>query len=101
MIKFVARAFAGLFLDEKARAALAKRRAARVAPAGGGSERERNIAAIQARMQDIATPERQELLRRAMEVRRAKQQILADLSDEDRQKLVALAMKKLLREGRE
>ena len=36
-----------------------------------------------------------------MRVRAAKQTILADLSDDDRARLVATAMKALLREGRE
>lgn len=49
----------------------------------------------------VMTPERAELLRNAMEVRKAKQQILADLNDEQRQKLVAVALRALLNEGRE
>lgn len=100
MFKWIGRAVAGLFLDKQAREALARRqRARRRRPAA--DEREAHIAAIRENMRDVATPERQELLRRAMEVRRAKQKILADLSDEERQKLVALAMKKLLHEGKE
>ncbi len=49
----------------------------------------------------VMTPERAELLRKAMEVHRAKQTVLADLSDEQRQKLVAMAIRQLLNEGRD
>lgn len=42
------------------------------------------------------TPERQELIRQAMEVQRAQAKILDDLKDEDKQKLYALALKTLL-----
>ena len=63
-----------------------------------GSEREQAIRHMQASGQNLVTPERTELIRKAMEVHRAKQTILADLKDEDRQKLVAIAIKKLLNE---
>ena len=65
------------------------------------NEREAQITAMQQQAEGLMTPERAELLRRAMEVRRAKQTIFADLSDEQRQKLVAVAIRKLLNEGRE
>lgn len=42
------------------------------------------------------TPERGQLIREAIAMRRAKQQILDHLSDEDRAKLVAMAMSALL-----
>ena len=51
---------------------------------------------MQASGQNLVTPERAELIRKAMEVHHAKQTILADLKDENRQKLVAIAIKKLL-----
>lgn len=44
--------------------------------------------------------ERAELIRRAMEVRAAKQTVLADLSEEDRERLVATAMRAFLAEGK-
>lgn len=47
------------------------------------------------------TPERAELIRNAMRIHRAKQNILADLDDAQRQKLVLLAMRAFLNEGRE
>ncbi len=65
------------------------------------TDREAQISAMQQQAEGLMTPERAELLRRAMEVRRAKQTILADLSDTQRQKLVAVALKKLLNEGRD
>ncbi|MBY0431425.1 MAG: hypothetical protein K2Q10_09520 [Rhodospirillales bacterium] len=106
MFKFLGKALTGLFLDEQARDALkknkkAKRKAVRSAGAGGGatrSEREENIARMQKQVGEMVTPERAELLRNAMQVAKAKQKILAHLSDDQRQQLVALAMKQLLNE---
>ena len=72
--------------------------AKRPAPA---NEREARIQAMQSRAVDVVTPERAELIRRAMEVFRAKQTVLADLGDEQRAQLVAVAMKKLLNEGKD
>ncbi|MGE5547137.1 MAG: hypothetical protein ACM33T_09580 [Solirubrobacterales bacterium] len=88
-----------LFLDEKARKALDKRAAAAKAPPV--SERQRAIAKAQAQAKGVMTPERAELLRNAMAVHKAKRRILDDLSDEDRAKLVALAITSLMNEGRE
>lgn len=69
-----------------------------------GSSRDQVLAAakaqIRASQERVMTPERAELIRKALEVRQAKQAILADLDDEQRQKLVALAFKKLLNEGK-
>lgn len=91
-----------LFLDEKARKALdkkAKVQGARTAPAKGG--RDADIARMQSQMKQVVTPERAELLRNAMAVHKAKRKILDDLSDEDRAKLVALAITSFLNEGRD
>lgn len=74
-----------LFLDEKARKALdkgAKARAARAAV-------------------PPMTPKRAQLLKDAMAVHKAKRKILDDLSDEDRAKLVAMAITALMNEGRD
>lgn len=109
-----------LFLDKKARKALAKgaaRKAAKTgqpappakAAKGGkpadarapGDARTKAIRQAQQAMRKVATPDRAELIRQAMEVHRAKQTVLAELSDEQRQKLVALALRQLLNEGRE
>lgn len=46
------------------------------------------------------TPERRELLRQVSAVHRSKQKILADLDDESREKLVMLAFRALLNEGK-
>jgi hypothetical protein len=89
MFGFIGKALSSLVLDKKARRALT----------GGGKTTA--IAEAQARMKDVMTPERAELIRQAMAVRKAKQTVLADLSDAQRQKLVAAAMKRLLNEGSE
>lgn len=47
------------------------------------------------------TPHRAELLKNAMAVHKAKRKILDDLSDEDRARLVALAITSLMNEGAE
>lgn len=48
----------------------------------------------------IAAANRAELIRRAMEVRAAKQTVLAELNEEDRARLVATAMRAFLAEGK-
>ncbi len=94
MLGFIGKALAALLLDKKARKALNAGRGAK------GRPRQHTIAEAQAKMRDVITPERAELIRQAMAVRQAKQTILADLSDDQRQKLVAVAMRRLLNEGR-
>lgn len=96
MFGFIGKALGSLLLDKKARDALKKRR-----PASGKAGRDAAVAEARAKMAGVMTPERAELIRQAMQVRKAKQAIFADLSDEQRQKLVAVAMKKLLNEGRD
>lgn len=66
---------------------------------GGGSARDQQIKAMQNNAKDLLTPDRAELIRQAMEIRKAKQVVLANLDDVQRQKLVALALKKLMNEG--
>ena len=63
--------------------------------------KEKEIQSLRATIGDVMTPERQELIQHAMKVRTAKAKILDDLSDEHKQKLYALAIKNLLREGRD
>ena len=53
---------------------------------------------LQQQAQKIVTPERQELIRRAIEIQGAKQKIFDALSDEKKKVLVALAMRKALNE---
>lgn len=64
------------------------------APAGGS--REQAISRMQAQAKGLVTPERQALIAQAMAVHKAKQKILADLDDESRAKLVAMAITTLL-----
>lgn len=54
------------------------------------------IAHMQAQVKEFVSPERQALIAAAMRVHRAKQQILAELDDESRAKLVAMAITTLL-----
>lgn len=58
--------------------------------------REAAIAHMQSKVKEFVTPERQALIANAMAVHRAKQKILADLDDESRAKLVAMAITTLL-----
>jgi hypothetical protein len=53
---------------------------------------------LQQQAQKIMTPERQELLRRAMEIQGAKQKIFDALSDDKKKELVALAMRSALKD---
>ncbi len=66
--------------------------------AAGGGTRDQAIQAMKEQMKGVMTPERAALIQNAMAVHKAKQTILSDLSDEQRQKLVALAVKALLNE---
>ncbi|MCR6629655.1 MAG: hypothetical protein NVV74_06135 [Magnetospirillum sp.] len=59
-------------------------------------ERQAAIARMQAQVKEFVSPERQALIANAMAVHRAKQKILADLDDESRAKLVAMAITTLL-----
>lgn len=63
---------------------------------GADDGRAAAIAHMQAQVKDFVTPERQALIANAMAVHRAKQKILADLDDESRAKLVAMAITTLL-----
>jgi len=67
---------------------------------GAGDARAQALDQIRASQDKVMTPEREQLIRQAMEVRRAKQAVLKDLDDEQRQKLVATAMRAFLNEGR-
>lgn len=68
---------------------------AKPAPAAE-DDRAAAIAHMQSQVRDFVTPERQALIANAMAVHRAKQKILADLDDESRAKLVAMAITTLL-----
>lgn len=108
MLKFIGKALAGMVLTKEAREAaggLAKsavRNATQKMQVGqpAPDAKEQAIAEAQAQAAQIVTPDRAELIRRAMEVRAAKQSLLADLNDEDRAKLVATAMRAFLSEGK-
>ena len=71
-----------LFLDEKARKAVDAKARAKAAV-------RKPAAAVPPPPAPKMTPKRQQLIKDAMAVHRAKRKILDDLSDEDRAKLVA------------
>ncbi|MBX9635306.1 MAG: hypothetical protein K2X44_10035 [Magnetospirillum sp.] len=62
-------------------------------------DRDMAIAHMQAQVKEFVSPEREALIANAMRVHRAKQQILAELDDESRAKLVAMAITTLLNRG--
>ncbi|HIJ61097.1 MAG TPA: hypothetical protein HPQ04_00245 [Rhodospirillaceae bacterium] len=107
MFKFIGKALAGLVLTKEAREAanqlaVAKGLLPKSPPADDepAAEDLLSAATTMARAEQ-ATPDRAELIKQAMKVRAAKQVILADLDDATRAKLVAVAMKAMLNEGRE
>jgi len=96
MFKLIGKAVAALLLTKKARNAVGR------PPGGGGKPAVKSAAARgEALATQIVTPERAELIRKAMQVRAAKQTILADLSDEQRSKLVAQAVRSLMNKGQQ
>jgi hypothetical protein len=93
-----------LVLDKRAREAL-KRPAPKAGPcpkAAAAKPRERDpltaLAEAEERMKRLP-PEKAQLIRSAMLVRRARQSVLAELSDEERAKLEQVALKALLGGG--
>jgi len=97
MFGFLGRALSGLVLTKGAREAVRKARSDAPKERGGKAAK---IAAMQAQSKGLVTPERAALLQNAMKVHSAKQKILADLSDEQRARLVGEAMKRLLNKDR-
>jgi hypothetical protein len=97
MLKFIGKAMAALMLTRDARKAVRRR----AAGATKGPPKSTSSAADPRATlgQGIVTPERAELIRKALQVRAAKQTVLAELADEDRTRLVAAAMKALLNQG--
>lgn len=59
-------------------------------------DRDSAIARMQSQLKDRPSDQRKALIAQAMAVHRAKQKILADLDDESRAKLVAMAITSLL-----
>jgi hypothetical protein len=104
MLKFIGKALAGMVLTKEARAAagdLAQtaRNNAKSKPSAALDSKQQAIAEIHSQAASLITPNRAELIRQAMEVRAAKQALLADLNDEDRAKLVATALRAFLNES--
>ncbi len=103
MFKFIGKALAGLVLTKDAQKAVGRIQigsgAGKSKPKSPFEAREQAIAGAQKDAQELVTPDRAELIRQAMKVRAAKQTILANLDDETRSKLVAAAMKALLKES--
>ncbi len=94
MFKFVSKALLPLVMDKKARKKLQTLRDSRSgSPAEAPSPESERSPAGKREM----TPEREELIRQARAVHRAKSKILDDLSEEDRQKLHDIALRELRR----
>jgi len=100
MLGFLGRALSGMVLTKDARKAVHEARG-RAAAQSASKGKAGSVAALQAQGKEFVTPERAELLQSALKVRSAKQKILADLSDEQRARLVGVAMKRLLNEGKD
>ncbi|MBC7907906.1 MAG: hypothetical protein H7Y60_14345 [Rhodospirillaceae bacterium] len=91
---------------EKDAQAAIERRARQLAPdkapkpeAPKPPDQDAAIAHMQAQVQAFVSPERKALIANAVRVHRAKQQILAELDDESRAKLVAMAITTFLHQG--
>jgi hypothetical protein len=107
MLKFIGKALAGMVLTKEAQQAAGglaqsaiNRAARKVVPAAPTDIRAQAVAQVKSQAAAIVTPDRAELIRQAMQVRAAKQSLLADLDDADRAKLVAAAMRAFLNEGK-
>ena len=92
MRKLITKALMSIVLDKKARQAWEKSREKRTVK----DEREVAEKAAVAAAQQIVTGERKELIQQALKVRQAKAQVLADLSDADRRRLYAAAVRAFL-----
>ena len=94
MFKFVSKALLPLVMDKKARKKLQTLRDSK-----SGSPPDAPPADPQAPPAEKRkmTPEREELIRQARAVHRAKAKILDDLSEEDRQKLYDIALREFRR----
>ncbi len=93
MLKNVSDALLALVLDKGARERLRQRR-----QAGTQTERARHIKEAEEAIAEVMTPERREIIRQAMAVHQAKSKIIEDLEDDDKRRLYALAVKRLLDE---
>ena len=59
-------------------------------------ERAENIEKIKKVVENTASPQRDELIRQAMRIRKTKMKVLEDLGDEDKLKLYAMALKAMM-----
>lgn len=63
------------------------------------SDRDQQIRNLTATADRVMTPERRELIRQALTIRKTKTKILDDLGDEQKRQLYALAIKTMMRNG--
>ena len=94
MFKFVSKALLPLVMDKKARKKLQTLRDSKNESPSDAAPSDRSAPPSGKREM---TPEREELIRQARSVHRAKTKMLDDLSDEDRQKLHDIAVRELRR----
>jgi hypothetical protein len=102
MLKFIGKALAGMVLTKEARQAAGDLAQAAIKNAVRKpvvDDRGQALAKTAEAAPPAADADRAALIREAMQVRAAKQSLLADLNDEDRAKLVATAMRAFLSEG--
>lgn len=68
-------------------------------PGKAGQPGRKSVSISRQNQPKVMTPQRAELIRNAIRIHRAKKQILAHLSDEQREKLMAMAMRAFLNEA--
>lgn len=90
-------------IDKRARQ-IAPQAAAKAAPVPAQGSQPKDVraaalATIRTHSAQVMTPQRQALIQNALNVQRAKRQILENLDDETRAKLVAMTITMLMREG--
>ncbi len=90
IVGFFSNLLAFIFLEKKARDKLARRQAGR--PASGGAKARQGVAPGKRPAVDAGghamTPERERIIAEAMKIVEQKQDVLADLSEEERQDLI-------------
>jgi hypothetical protein len=102
MLKFIANALLSIVMEKTAREKLLNNHPVQKDQENQPQDsRTEDMQALKENIGRVMTPERQELIRNAMAIQRSKAKVLDDLKDEDKQKLYAIAIKNLLREGRE
>jgi len=96
MASFIGKSLSALFGKKKPRTKKGKKKKDKK---GGSSKKARSATPVDPKAPIKMTPERKKIIDDAMAVQRAKATIFNDLNDDQKQKLYALAVKALLRQG--